>query len=151
MKNLLFAAAMAISASLAAQDQDPVKWTTELRPVQGSTNIYEMVFTATIESGWFLYSQHIEGEDGPIPTTFGFEGLESVEYLGYVEEKGKKIEGMDPVFQMKIVKYKDKVEYVQLVRIDPGTLEINCFVEYMTCNGELCLPPKEVELLVKVI
>ena len=29
-----------------------------------------------------------------------------------------------------------------------GASEVKCTVSFMTCNGEMCLPPKSVEVLV---
>ena len=33
---------------------------------------YELVFTASIDSGWHIYSQDLPSEDGPIATSFTF-------------------------------------------------------------------------------
>ena len=50
-----------------AQMQDPVKFKSELKT--GSGPEAEMVFTATIDPGWHVYSTDI-GDDGPTRATF---------------------------------------------------------------------------------
>ena len=49
-----------------AQIHNPVTWNFA---VEGN----EFVFTADIEEGWHLYSQHLPPDDGPIPTSFNFD------------------------------------------------------------------------------
>ncbi|TNF24492.1 MAG: thiol:disulfide interchange protein, partial [Bacteroidetes bacterium] len=61
-----------LTSALQAQLFDPVKWKTETKRL--SATEAELVFSATIEDGWHLYSQHLD-EGGPIPTTFTFQEL----------------------------------------------------------------------------
>lgn len=45
---------------------NPVNWSYEI--VKVSDLEYELVFTATIDDGWYVYSQFLE-DGGPIPTS----------------------------------------------------------------------------------
>jgi phosphoribosyl-dephospho-CoA transferase len=52
-------------SNLQAQMPVPVKWSQETEQV--SDTEYDLIFTATIDEGWNIYSQFVE-EGGPIPT-----------------------------------------------------------------------------------
>ena len=56
--------------TLGVQAQDPVVWTTELKKL--SDTEYLLIFQASVEPKWHLYSQSLP-EDGPLPTEFVFE------------------------------------------------------------------------------
>ena len=45
-----------------AQVLNPVKW--ESTSKQISDNEYDLIFTATIDDGWTIYSQYLESDDG---------------------------------------------------------------------------------------
>ena len=56
-----------------AQIQEPVKFKTEWKEL--SANEAEIVFSATIEKGWHVYSTEIE-EGGPTPATFNIDKID---------------------------------------------------------------------------
>ena len=65
---------------------DPVKW--NFTQNQLSDDEFEIIYTATIDNGWYIYSQYLDGEDGPIPTSFNYEGNSSAYSLvGKNEER----------------------------------------------------------------
>ena len=65
---------------------DPVSWEYAIKKVSDDT--YEMSYTAKIDKGWYIYSQDLGGEDGPIPTTFYFKEDANFEYLGKTQRIG---------------------------------------------------------------
>ena len=50
---------------------EPVSWSMTIN--KKSEGQYEVVTTATIDEGWYVYSQYLENEDGPEATTFTYE------------------------------------------------------------------------------
>ena len=57
----------------------PVKWTFETENLGNGD--YNLIFKASIDDGWYLYSQFIE-EGGPVPTTFYFEEVTKATKIG---------------------------------------------------------------------
>lgn len=140
MRLLLFFSALFFTFGLSAQMVDPVKWDTHIDKI--SKNEYQLVFTADMDPGWMLYSQHTE-DGGPIPTTFYFNEGAHYSLVGEVDEKGKKKEGRDPLFDnIVVIKYpKGPVVFTQTVKVIDPSQAITVEVEYMSCNDETCTPP----------
>jgi len=144
MKNIILIFALVISNNIFAQIHDPVKWSTSVEKI--SDTEYELIVNASIEGDWHLYSQTVP-EDGPIPTSFVYEGNANYLKKGNTkEEKGHTID--DPVFNMLIKYFGEKATFKQRIKLKSTTaFKINAVVEYMVCNDTQCLPPKEVDLV----
>lgn len=143
MRRLAFVCSFVLLTVAAAFAQkSPVKWSFDAKPMEG--NQYEVTFTADVADGWYIYSQHL-GDDGPIPTNFEFENKEKFTFVGETAEAGKKKEGYDEIFEMKLIKYSDKVTFTQIVSTKDVGQTVKGYLEYMTCNDDQCLPPTEVE------
>ncbi len=121
---------------------NPVHW--NYKAVDTGKNTYDLILSADVDGNWCVYSQFLKGDDGPIPTTFTFDQMKGVKFIGKVEEVGDKIEKYDELFAMKISKFKHHVEFVQKVKVDKNIKSIQGTIEFMTCNGKTCLPPTEV-------
>lgn len=147
MKKIILIFTLVISSNVFAQIHDPVKWTTSVNMI--SETEYELVTTATIDSGWHLYSQTVP-DDGPIPTSFIYEGNSNYLKKGNTkEQEGHTID--DPVFGMRIKYFEDKAVFKQRIRLkSKGVFTINAVVEYMVCDDRQCLPPKEVDLVFEI-
>ncbi len=142
MKKLLFFTFALLAASTVFGQLKPVKWSYEAKKV--TDDEYDLVFTAHIESGWYVYSQYLESNDGPIPTSFNFEGNSNVELVGKTKEEGHKYEGYDELFAMNIVKFNGEPTFTQRVKVKSPTT-LTGYLEFMTCDNEKCLPPAEVD------
>lgn len=116
---------------------EPVKWKSEYKKIDDTNG--ELIFTATIEDGWSIYSQYID-EGGPIPTTFTFENPnDDFELVGKVEE-GEPTLKFDKIFEMDMAFFYDKAVFTQKIIVKNPTLSsINAFVEYQTCDDERCI------------
>ncbi len=136
-------------SSLSAQIENPVTWKKYVRHVTG--NQYDIVFSATIKSGWYVYSQYLEGDDGPIPTTFEFTMPTGVQKIGRTKESGNKKTGFDTVFKMNVTKYAKKATFKQRIKVtDPYRVyNIKGAWEFMTCNDSKCLAPEYTEFKLK--
>ena len=124
-----------------AQILDPVTWSFSSEKVDEKT--YALHFSASMEPGWYVYSQHID-EGGPIPTTFHFESADHYTLQGETTESGPaRKEGFDEIFQMDVIKYGQEVQFTQVVVVGDPSLPIQGYLEFMTCDDTRCLPPTE--------
>lgn len=134
---------LAISVAAFSQIQNPVKWSFEAKKI--SETEYDFVATARIESGWFIYTQDIPSDDGPIPTKFTFQNSGQYQLVGKPKEVSSHTKsGFDKMFDMNITKYSESVAFVQRVKLNGGLpIQIAGEVEYAACNDVTCTPPKQ--------
>jgi len=142
IKSALLFGFLMLTVSLSAQ-RNPVTWEGTAEKI--SEDKYELKITGSIQSGWYVYAQKLESDMGPVPTSLEYEDVETI---GETTESGNRKEGMDKAFGMNVVRYLDNVTFSQEIKAPAGATEVKCIVSFMTCNGELCLPPKSVEVLV---
>jgi len=120
-------------------EEDPISW--ESYSLDLGDNEFLLTFEASINNGWYIYSQHIE-QTPPLPTNFNFNNPEEIVLQGDIEEVGNAIEVFDETFETSIKKYANKVAFQVIVKsLLPQTV-LNASVEYMTCNDYRCLPPE---------
>jgi thiol:disulfide interchange protein len=129
-----------------AQIFTPVKWTYSSKKI--SDTEAELIFKATIDKGWHVYSQFI-ANDGPIPTSFTFEKNNSFELIGKVIE-GKPIEEHDVNFDMMLKFFEGTATFKQKIKLkDTKAFSVKGSVEYMCCDNSKCLPPESIEFEIK--
>lgn len=125
-----------------ATTEKPVKWHIETEKL--NENEYLVKFIAQIDEGWSVYSQHIE-EGGPVPTEIKFD-LEKSNLSGETEEQGEhRFEGIDPNFDLKVIKYKEDVTFSQKLKIDNPEKDITGYLKFMTCTDNKCLSPETLD------
>ena len=129
--------------TLVAQGQmvNPVHFASQLKMLKGGEG--EIVFSATIDDGWHVYSTDM-GSDGPISATFNAVKMEGVETVGKLTPRGNVIKQYDKMFGMELRFFEKNAQFVQRVRFTQQKYTIDCFLEYGACNDEMCLPPTEV-------
>ena len=145
MRYLLFCLGLCLACTYGAEAQHldgkrphPVRWSYEAQKTGAGT--YDLIFKAEITPGWAVYSQNIE-EGGPVPTSLEYEENKLVSFLSEkAEEQGKAIEGMDEIFEMKLIKYKNSLTLVQKVKISERT-QLKGNLTFMCCDESQCLPP----------
>ena len=143
MKKPFLSLAMLLMALTAwAQMADPVHFSSELKMLEG--NEAEIIFTATIDPGWHVYSTDI-GDDGPTRATFHADRLEGAELVGQLKPRGKVKEEFDPMFEMSLRFFELKGAFVQKIRFTKPKYDISGYLEYGTCNDQMCMPPSTVE------
>jgi thiol:disulfide interchange protein DsbD len=121
-------------SNLFSQSISPVKWNFELKKL-GKDN-YELIGTATMDKTWVIYSQYTD-ENGAIPTEFLLN-----DQVIKMEEKGKAIKEFDPMFDVDVIKFKDKAEF-RYVFSRKNAKTAKGSVSFMTCDGSKCLPPTD--------
>ena len=145
MKKILFSLlfiAIAGAMAVQAQIQEPVKFKSEWKNV--SATEAEIVFTATIDQGWHVYSTDL-GDGGPISATFNIDKISGAELAGKLRPVGKEISGYDAMFEMNVRYFEHSVQFIQKLKLTGGAYQVEGFLEYGACNDENCLPPTQVE------
>ena len=144
MKRLLLVCCFMIPALLAnAQMVNPVHFSSQLNLLED--NEAEILFSATIDPGWHVYSTDL-GNDGPISATFNAVKMDGVETVGKLKPRGNVTKQFDKMFDMELRFFEHKAAFVQRVRFTKPQYTIDCYLEYGACNDEMCLPPTTVEL-----
>ena len=131
-----------------AQILEPVKWKTEHKQV--SDNEFDLIFTAKIDDKWSIYSQYLEGDDGPIPTSFEYDPGDHFELIGKNEESGNRKESFDKVFEMNLIKFSKTAIFTQRVNVSDLSKTITGYLTFMTCDDTRCLPPTDVDFEFKL-
>jgi len=145
MKKLLSFLGLILTAVVVqAQILDPVSFRTEFNKV--SDDVAEIVFTATIDPGWHIYSTDLD-EGGPIAATFNVERATGIHEDGKLLPVGNEQAVYDKLFEMQVRYFENTAKFVQRVKLEGGAYRIEGYLEYAACNDENCLPPSEVPFI----
>ena len=139
---MLFAAFL-VSSSF-SQILNPVKF--NYSAVKKGKDTYEVHIKTNLDPKWHIYSVS-NPEGGADATTIK---LTEGKAVGPVKEVGKMVTEYSKEFKVDQKYYDKSVEFVQLVKLKPGSKSITGTIEYMVCNDVRCLPPKEVPFTVKL-
>lgn len=115
-----------------------VKWSYSTKKLSDCE--FDLIFTATIDKGWHLYSQ-IETPDGPLPTVFTFDKSSDYELVGKTTEP-KPIEKPEPVFGDNVVVkfFEDKAVFHQKIKVKTDKpIKITGIIDGMACNEGQCV------------
>ena len=130
----------------AAQMQDPIHFHSELKRI--SDTEAELLFQATIDAGWHVYSTGL-GNNGPISATFHADRMEGAQTVGSLKARGKEVKQFDKMFGMEVRYFEQAVTFVQKIRFTQPRYDISCYIEYGACSDAMCLPPSSAELKAK--
>ena len=139
-KSILSLWALLLTLVVNAQMMNPVHFTSQLKTGKGAEA--EIIFHATIDRGWHVYSTDL-GDNGPIEATFNVTKMEGAERVGKLTPKGNVIKKMDKMFNMEVKYFENEATFVQKIRFTKPDYDIDCYLEYGTCSDESCLPPSE--------
>jgi thiol:disulfide interchange protein len=123
--------------TLGVQAQDPVVWTTELKKL--SDTEYLLIFQASVEPKWHLYSQSLP-EDGPLPTEFVFEEEGTAyELVGKMEEN-ETVTAFDPIFEMDLSWFEGEGTFQQKIRLLQAELgAVSGEINFQACDDKVCI------------
>ena len=141
MKKFLFVIILAFPTLLFSQIFNPVEW--EFSKEDLGRGEYELVFKASIEDGWYLYSQFVE-DDGPLPTTFTFFESDGYELIGTTQE-GESKQEYDPNFDMVLSYFTKEAVFSQKVKVTSSDAKVDGELMFMVCDATQCLPPEYVD------
>ena len=142
MRKILSICLLLIAVVAQAQIQEPVKFKSELKTLAAGEA--EIVFTATIDKGWHVYSTDL-GDGGPFSATFNVEKISGATVVGKLQPKGKEIASYDKLFEMNVRYFESTAQFIQKLKLTGGDYKIEGFLEFGACNDENCLPPTQVE------
>ncbi|MDB4163369.1 thioredoxin family protein [Saprospiraceae bacterium] len=147
MNKILFSllAIITIANTSYSQLKNPVKWKIGIESAEDG--MYNIVYKATAEYGWTIYSQHTS-DDGPVPTEIVYEDFAGISLEGDNIESGHKKEGPDPLFEnVNVVKYLSDQAFVikQKISVKDASIPVIGYLTYMTCDNKQCLPPTDVD------
>lgn len=141
MKKILLSLwALLMTLAVNAQMMNPVHFSSQLKTGKGTEA--EIIFHATIDKGWHVYSTDI-GDNGPIEASFNVVKMDGAELVGKLTPKGNVITQMDKMFNMELKYFENEATFVQKIRFTKPEYDIDCYLEYGTCSDESCLPPSE--------
>lgn len=148
MKKIFIAASFFVSALQAgSQGLNPVSWNFTSKKTGDKT--YEIRLSATIQSGWHLYSQVQPNDAIAIPTGITFNANPLLTMENKVKEVGKMEKFHDEKLQLSANQYSNKVDFVQVVKLKANAkTNVSGSVEFQTCDDKKCLPPKTVNFSV---
>lgn len=123
--------------------QSKIQWTYTYNSVQKTIEIQ-----AKIADGWHLYSQHVDNEIGPVPTSFLFEENKQVKLIGKVTEPTP-IQKYDENFEAMLDFFEGQVVFSQRLTVK-GNTTVKGTVTYMLCNDTMCLPPIDESFTIEI-
>lgn len=133
---------LSLSYSSLAQILEPVKWSFSKKQISPSE--VQLIFKATIDKTWHLYSQEVI-PDGPVPTSFNFEKSKDFQLVGKVTEP-KAIQEYDPNFDTILKYFANEAIFTQKIKVlSTKDFKIKGYLEFMCCDDKQCLPPTEVD------
>lgn len=136
----LLLALLAVTAG--AQMQDPVHFSVSQKKV--AEDIVEVTFSGKIDAGWHVYSTGLPA-GGPISATITTETADGAKAEGKLGHRGNEINKFDNMFQMNLRYFENSVTFVQKYKITGKTYHVKGYLEYGSCNDEMCMPPAQVE------
>lgn len=124
---------------------EPVTWDWKVEKANEKDH-YFLIFEATIDAGWKIYSQYLESDDGPVRTSFFYDTKDGFALIGKNEESGKIKSGYDAMFDMDLITLKaPKASFKQEIKVSQFPLNIAGYLEFMTCDDKQCLPPTGID------
>lgn len=149
MKRLVFFLIVALGTIAAKAQLNPVSWSFTSKKIADKT--YEIHLTATMQSGWHLYSQVQPDDAIAIPTGFKINNNPLMSLEGKIKEVGKMEKFHDAKLEVSANQYAEKVDFVQTVKLKANVkTNLTGSVEYQTCDDKKCLPPKIVNFSIAV-
>ena len=148
-RTILFLLVFTLGSHFLNAQLNPVSWAFTSKKISDKT--YELHLTATMQSGWHLFSQ-VQPEDAvAIPTGFKINNNPLVMLDGKIREIGKMEKFHDAKLDISANQYAEKVDFVQVVKLKSNVkTNITGSVEYQTCDDKKCLPPKTVTFSIPV-
>ncbi|MGK2864534.1 MAG: protein-disulfide reductase DsbD domain-containing protein [Chitinophagaceae bacterium] len=149
MKRTLIILLICVTTFTVHAQLNPVSWAFSSKKIADKT--YEIHLTASMQSGWHLYSQTQPEDAIAIPTGFSLNSNPLLSLEGKIKEVGKMNKFHDAKLEVSANQYSGKVDFVQVVKLKASVkTNFTGSVEYQTCDDKKCLPPKTVNFSIPV-
>ena len=134
-------------ATFAQIRKDPTTWSASL-PKQPAKvgDVVTVLIQAAITGDWHIYSNDLDPNIGPLPTSFKFNSSDAFQRIGDPAPVGVE-EKFEEVWNTKIRQFSGKAVFTQKVKVLKPNAVFSGTVEYMACSSKdgTCLPPAEAE------
>ncbi len=132
--SFLYLFIFAVSPALQAQIIEPAK----LIAVTPTENVkvgdeLELVFKASIDKGWYIYSVGFDAECGPIPMTVSLEKNSSFSLVGDLKAIGDEAKH-DKIFDCDVRIFNNTGEFRQKIKVLSTNLKLNGSYEGQVCS-----------------
>lgn len=126
-----------------ATGQDKIEWSFQFnasRCIEAS---------AKIETGWHLYSIHLDPSAGPVPTAISLEKNKSITLTDTWVEQGHLLRKFDPTFGAEMSYFENDYTLIAPLSVKKQTT-VKGELTYMLCDDKRCLPPKTIPFEINV-
>ncbi len=131
---LAFIGVFALAFSANTQVLNPAKWSTSTTTESAKIgDELDLIFEATIDNSWYLYSSEFDCEDGPIKTAFTFKPNSSYQPVGKLKAIHP-IDKHDKIFECDVKIFKGTAEFRQRIKILTTNLKVEGEYEYQVCT-----------------
>lgn len=131
-----------LSLAAGAQMQDPVHFSVSQKKV--APDEIEVTFSGKINAGWHVYSTELPA-DGPISATITTDKADGAAPRGKLGHRGNEINKYDNMFSMNLRYFENSVTFYQRYKLTGKSYHVKGYLEYGSCNDEMCMPPMQVE------
>ncbi|MFN8353857.1 MAG: cytochrome c biogenesis protein CcdA [Spirosomataceae bacterium] len=135
-----------------AQIQTPVKWTFSMSKEQvkvGET--VDLLFTATIDKGWHIFSTDQNPDVGPIPSEIKLIASKDYQLVGKIQIPANVVKKQDEIFGGEVRILEGKGVFKQTVKILKANPVIEGKCSSQACQDDgVCIPPKSTEFKFEV-
>ncbi|SOD95308.1 protein-disulfide reductase DsbD family protein [Spirosoma fluviale] len=138
--------------ALAQIRKDPTSWSAKVdkQPAQVG-DVVSIRIQVSIAENWHVYSNDLDPNIGPLPTTFKFPASDAYTLVGKVTPVGVQ-EVYEEVWSAKVRQFENKAVFIQKVKLLKPTATFSGTAEYMSCSSKdgTCLPPAEADFYVTI-
>lgn len=131
-----------LTSFVSAQIVAPV--TIEIQTKEISSTDALIVFKATIEKGWHMYSID-EIEYGPNPTKIKIDKISGASLNGTLKPQTTPIKKYDEMFQAEVSYFENSAVFIQKLKLHDKKYSVTGCFEYSACNDQSCIPPSRKE------
>lgn len=151
---ILFSLVFALTSARPYQtpdDQPVARWTFTTSPSGIKENLLEsgdqidLIFTATLDKDWLVYSSDFKADMGPQPTTFEFMPDDTFEFVGSVEPIAPKRK-KDKTWDTEVSYFTPKAEFRQRIRVLKPDYGVRGIIRGQYCSEKkgLCVPFEQI-------
>ncbi len=124
-----------------AQMLNPVTWSSSIEMTGDDTG--NIVFKATIEDGWHMYSLDVDPSVGPSPLAISYPVIEGAKLDGTLRADRDPHREFDSMFDAELSWWTDAVTLVQPFKAVAPKFTIEPVIAYSACNDMNCIPPSK--------
>ncbi|QJW91584.1 disulfide bond formation protein DsbD [Spirosoma taeanense] len=132
--------------------KDPTSWSISA-PKQPAKvgDVISVRVQARIADGWHMYSNDLDPNIGPVPTTLKFTPSDAYTLVGTATPVGVE-EVFEEVWGAKVRQFKNQAVFVQKIKLTKPNATFTGTAEYQVCSDKdgVCLPPAEAEFSVEI-